>query len=482
MAKILVTGSTGFIGKRIIYQLLEQGHEVFALSRIKGVQLNICKSTHHLHVIYGDIRDPSHIDSIPIDIDAVYYLIHSMGNLVQNLIKEEENLAQNFISLIEKTHCKQIIYLSGIIEDEFHLSPHLQGRLAVEKIIKSSKIPSTILRASIIIGSGSASFEIIRDLVEKLPFMIAPRWVKSYCQPIAIGDVLYYLSSVLLKEFCYRHTYDIAGPEILSFKDILLRYAASRNLKRYILDVPFLTPRLSSYWLVFITSVKFSICMYLVESMKQNTRKLNKAIDVVLPHRCLTFEDGLALAFQKIQQNEVISTWMDAWDLKKVNANIQDLVEVPQEGCLKDVKITFITLPIDEVKNRIWSIGGDRGWYSMNWAWRLRGLLDQFIGGTGLNRGRRHPTKIEVGDSIDFWRVLLADTNRGHLILYAEMKLPGEAWLEFDINDTEHTLRQIATFRPKGFLGRLYWYMLWPIHFFVFSRMAQAIAQNSSAD
>lgn len=479
MAKILVTGSTGFIGKRIIYQLLEMGHEVFALSRIKGIQLKVGNST-RLHVLYGDFKDPAHIDPLPVDIEAVYYLIHSMGNLVQNLTQEEEALAHNFISLIQKTRCKQIIYLAGIIEDEIHLSPHLQGRLAVENVIKSSPIPATILRASIIIGSGSASFEIIRDLVEKLPVMIAPKWVNSYCQPIAVGDVLYYLSNVLLNEACYNKTFDIAGPEILSFKDILLRYASFRKLKRYILNVPFLTPRLSSYWLVFITSVKFSICQYLVESMKQNTRKKNTSIDAILPHRCLTFEEALSLTFQKIQQNEVISTWMDAWDIKRTNANIENLLEVPQEGCLKDEQIVPITIPLKQVQLNIWSIGGSRGWYSMNWAWRLRGLMDQFVGGTGLNRGRRHPTEIEIGDSIDFWRVLKADKDSGHLILYAEMKLPGEAWLEFAIDASKKTLTQTATFRPKGFMGRLYWYAMLPFHYFIFSRMARAIAQEKA--
>lgn len=292
MAKIFVAGSTGFIGKRLVSQLLKQGHEVFALARIRGIGLK-AEEKSKLHPIYGDIRDPLHIEPIPSDIDVAYYLVHSMGAVVQNLTQEEEQIARNFVSIIEKTKCKQIIYLGGIIEDEASLSPHLRSRLVVEKVLKDCPIPFTILRSSIIIGSGSASFEIIRDLVEKLPVMVAPKWVMRYCQPIAVSDVLYYLSGCLLKTECFRQTYDIGGPEAITFKDILLRYAKFRGLKRYILNVPVLSPRLSSYWLVLITSVRFSICKHLVESMKQDTRKLNPAIDRVLPHVCLTYEESL---------------------------------------------------------------------------------------------------------------------------------------------------------------------------------------------
>ncbi len=477
MAKIFVTGSTGFIGKRLVYQLLEQGHEVYALSRIKGLGLKI-QNQPRLHSVYGDFNDPQNRDLFPADIDVAYYLVHSMGSVVQNLVEEEEKVARHFIAAVEKTNCKQVIFLGGIIEDETTLSPHLRSRLAVEKVLKNSKVPITILRSSIIIGSGSASFEIIRDLVEKLPVMIAPKWVKNECQPIAIRDVLFYLTGVLLKTACFNQTYDIGGPEAIRFKEVLLRYAAFRKLKRWILDVPVLTPKLSSYWLVLITSVKFSICSHLVESMKHHTRKINRTIDAILPHDCLKYEEALQLAFQKIAQNEVVSTWMDAWDLKKTGADLRDFIEVPQEGCLKDIQIVPIQVSLDEVQRRIWCIGGQRGWYSMNWAWKLRGLIDQLVGGTGLNRGRRHPTQIEAGDSIDFWRVLLADEAKMHLILYAEMKLPGEAWLEFEIDSAKKTLKQTATFRPKGLWGTLYWYLLWPFHCLIFKNMAKAIAQK----
>jgi len=218
--------------------------------------------------------------------------------------------------------------------------------------------------------------------------------------------------------------------------------------------------------------------MYLVESMKQNTRKLNNEIDNILPHKCLTFEESLEIAFQKIQQNEIISTWMDSWDLKTINPDIQKFIEVPKEGCLKNIQVIQITISPDEVREKIWRIGGIQGWYSMNWAWKLRGLIDQFLGGIGLNRGRKHPSKIEVGDSIDFWRVLLANEKTCHLILFSEMKVPGEAWLEFEIDENEKNLKQTATFRPRGLIGRIYWYALWPIHCYIFKKMATSIAQK----
>lgn len=478
MAKILVTGATGFIGKRLIYKLLGQGHEIYALVRIRGAK-NAIPPNPRLHTLFGDLRDPSQMDSFPPDIDAAYFLVHSMGDVVENLLTCEQALCRHFVAALEKTACQQIIYLGGIVENEYELSPHLTSRLAVEKVLGEGKIPLTILRASIIIGSGSASFEIIRDLVEKLPFMVAPKWVKNYCQPIAIRDVLFYLSGVLLKSNCFNQNFDIGGPEPLKFKQVLLRYARFRKLRRLILDVPVLTPRLSSYWLVLITSVKFSICKHLVESMKHSTRKLNLKIDEVIPHPCLSYEEALELAFTKLADNSVISTWMDSWDLKRLNPQLQDLLTVPEEGCLIDKREVPIRISLENVRQRIWRIGGDQGWYTLNWAWKMRGMMDKLVGGIGLNRGRRHPSEIHAGDSIDFWRVLLADPQKNHLILFAQMKLPGEAWLEFKIDHKKKILIQTATFRPRGVLGRLYWYILYPIHVFIFRRMAKTIAQKA---
>lgn len=477
MAKVLVTGATGFVGKRLIYTLLEQGHEIYALCRIQGTQV-FAKPHARLHNICGDLRDPQTLACFPHDVDVAYYLVHSMSEIMSNLSKTETEVAQNFVDGLKKTACQQIIYLGGIINDEKQLSPHLDSRLLVEGVLQKSNIPTTILRASIIIGSGSASFEIIRDLCEKLPFMIAPKWLSTPCQPIAIQDVLFYLSGVLLNKACYNGTFDIGGPKVFTFKQLLLEYAAFRNLKRFIISVPVLTPRLSSLWLVFITSVRFSICYYLVESIKTSSVCRLNGIQNILPHTCLPFKKALELAFQNIAQNEVVSTWMDSWELEGTNPSINTFVEVPSDGCLKDEQRFIVGDSPDAAQKRIWSIGGNTGYYSLNWAWKLRGLIDQMIGGVGLNRGRRHPSEIEVGDSIDFWRVLRADKEHAHLILFAGMKVPGEAWLECKLepSDDKWILVQTATFRPKGILGRMYWYAMLPFHYFIFRKMAKTLA------
>ncbi len=477
MSKVLITGATGFVGKRLILKILDQGHEVYALCHIKGSKV-FAEDKPNLYYVWGDLRNPETLRDIPRDIEAAYYLVHSMSEVVSDLAETEIKIVEQFIKGVQNTEIKQIIYLGGIINDENKISPHLKSRLLVEKALKNSTIPVTILRASIIIGSGSASFEIIRDLCEKLPIMIAPKWVHTLCQPIAIRDVLFYLTGVLLNPECFNKTFDIGGPEVLTFKELMLRYSTFRNLRRWIIDVPVLTPHLSSYWLVFITSVRFSLCSYLVASMKCNTVVQFDEIQRILPHKCLTYTQSLKLAFQKISQNEVISTWMDSWEIHVSNPKIDDYVQVPKRGCLKDERI----VPVKDSKaatiERIWTIGGSKGYYNYNWAWYLRGLFDKFIGGVGLNRGRRHPSEIQVGDSIDFWRVLVADKEKGRLVLFATMKVPGEAWLEYVLvpDKDQWMLVQTATFRPHGLLGRLYWYILYPFHIFIFNGMSKAIA------
>lgn len=477
MVKILITGANGFVGKRLILYLSNQGHEVYALCRIKGAKV-FAESKPNVNYIYGDLRSSETLKNFPEDIEAAYYLVHSMSEIVTNLVDSEIEVAKQFIKGVKNTQIKQIIYLGGIINDEKNLSPHLNSRLLVEKTLKASGIPVTALRSSIIIGAGSASFEIIRDLCEKLPIMIAPKWVNSLCQPIAIGDVLFYLSKVLLNEQCFDKTIDIGGPEVFTFKNMLLGYSKFRNLRRLIINVPFLTPRLSSYWLVFITSVRYSLCSYLVKSMRYNSIVKLKGIEKIADHACLKYEEALELAFQKIAQNEVVSSWMDSWEIRGDDPNLENYIQVPVEGCLKDVKRVFVTDSKAAAIERIWRIGGDTGYYALNWAWRLRGFLDKMIGGVGLNRGRRHPSSIIAGDSIDFWRVIYADKEIGSLILFAGMKVPGEAWLQFSFEEKEGNcfLIQTATFRPKGILGRVYWYSLAPFHFFIFRKMAKALA------
>ncbi|MBU1371512.1 MAG: SDR family oxidoreductase [Bacteroidetes bacterium] len=477
--RILLTGANGYIGTRLSPILQAAGHEVFCLVRDKRRLKE--ESDHDLdtrNVIVGDLLDEKSLANIPKDIDAAYYLVHSMGNAYTDFRELEELSANNFINAIEKTYCQQIIYLTGIVNDD-ELSEHLKSRLSVENILKSSIIPNTCLRAAIIIGSGSASFEIIRDLTEKLPIMIAPKWLRTRCQPIAIRDVLSYLEGVLGNEKALNQTFDIGGPDILTYKEMLLGYAKVRKLKRYIFTIPVLTPRLSSYWLNIVTSVNYNIASSLVESMRNEVICSNDNIKQVVPKDCFTYTQALELAFAKIEQNSTVSSWRDALNKGYLNTNFMDQVKVPQNGTLSyKVKRPF-QRNTKEVLTNIWSIGGKRGWYYLDWLWGLRGFIDQLVGGVGTRRGRRVGDNIYAGDALDFWRVLLADKNNKRLLLYAEMRLPGEAWLEFKIieRDGYKFLSQIATFRPNGLWGRIYWWMMWPFHLFIFNGMAKNIIQ-----
>lgn len=477
MAKILVTGATGYVGKRLILNLLNLGHEVYALCYIKGVKV-FEDDKPNLHYIWGDLKNEETLSHLPLDLSAAYYLVHSMSEVVHKEIDTDVLIAKHFLKGVEKTQAKQIIYLGSIFNDEENISDYLKSRLVVENALKSSKIPLTILRASIIIGAGSAAFEVIRDLVEKMSVIASPHWVDNPCQPIAIIDVLFYLTSVLLNEKCYNKTFDIGGDQVLSFKELMQGYADFRNLKRLIFTAKFLPQRFSTYWMVFVSTVSYSICKYLIEVLKTSNVVKKGNIKELFPHTCLTYRQSLELAFQKIAQNAIVSTWMDSWDIKSNDPNINNYIEVPKEGCLRDVRKVFIKDSKEKTIERIWHIGGDNGYYAMDWAWYLRGLFDQMIGGVGLNRGRRHPTEIIAGDSIDFWRVLKADKEKGHLILWATMKVPGDAWLEFHLEkiDEKWMLLQTATFRPNGISGRLYWWSMYPFHLFIFAKMAKTIA------
>ena len=356
----------------------------------------------------------------------------------------------------------------------------MSSRHGVEKILAKGKIPLTVLQAGIIIGSGSASFEIMRDLVEKLPVMVAPKWVFSNCQPIAISDVLFYLTQVLGNEASLGKTFQIGGPDVLTYRKMLLELAKIRGLTRFIIPVPVLTPYLSSLWLVLITSVNISLAKSLVGSLKTDAVVTKNSIDEILPHDCLTFQQAVERAFEKIEQNEVVSSWKDALNVARIDENFSKSVEVPVNGCIKNVCEGDYATPRESALDKLWKIGGKNGWYSMDWAWKRRGELDLLFGGKGLRRGRTHDTELHAGDALDFWRVLCADRESGRLVLYAEMKLPGEAWLEWTITGDEKQthVKQVATFRPKGLWGRLYWYLFYPAHLIIFPQMCKSIGRG----
>ena len=472
---ILLTGANGYIGRRLLPVLVQQGHTVFCLVRDKqrfGFENAIAES---VVVLEGDLSKPETLDCIPDTIDAAYYLVHSLGNAYRDFHSLEEACATHFIEKIKTTKARQIIYLGGIA-NAANLSPHLKSRKSVEKILASTQVPLTVLRAAIIIGSGGASFEIIRDLVEKLPVMVAPKWVNTKCQPIGISNVVEYLTGVLLNEKTFGRTFDVGGPEVLTYKDMLLQFAEVRGLKRWIITVPVLTPRLSSYWLFFVTSTSYALAQNLVDSMVNEVVAQENDLTKIVPLNLLSYREAIRVAFDKIEHNEVVSSWVDAVNLGIIQHQLTDYIQVPQHGCFVDKQVFNLKdfgKSESEVLANIWAIGGRRGWYKWNFLWAVRGLLDKFVGGVGRRRGRRSPDNLVPGDALDFWRVLDANKEEKRLLLYAEMKLPGEAWLEFEIK--EGRLYQTATFRPNGLGGRFYWYILYPFHLFIFSGMGRNI-------
>lgn len=475
--KILLTGANGYIGKRLLPSLLAQGHEIVCCVRDRNrFRAEGILSHPSVSVIEADfLRGVEMYDSVK-DIDAAYYLIHSMSTNKGSFTEMEALSARNFVSFIEGTSAKQIVYLSGIVNEE-RLSQHLASRKNVEDILDKSSVPLTTLRAGIIVGSGSASFEIIRDLVEKLPVMVAPKWLNTRTQPISVRNVIEFLTGVLNKPETYGHSYDIGGPDILTYKDMLIGFGRERGLKRYILTVPVMTPKLSSYWLYFITSTSFSLASNLVNSMKIEVVARKNNLAKLLGITLTPYREAVAEALRVIEQDEVPSSWKDSLVSSYSDNSLFSNVNVPENGVLTDERVREIKGSSRIVLSNIWSIGGDRGWYFGNFLWRIRGLTDKMAGGVGLRRGRTNRLTINAGDTLDFWRVLVADKPGRRLLLFAEMKLPGEAWLEFRITskDGKEFLFQKATFRPKGLSGRAYWYILLPVHLIMFGGMAGKI-------
>lgn len=472
--KILLTGANGYIGMRLLPILLKQGHDVVCAVRSAG-RLSVDKKTKSLvDIVEIDFLedDDAHI---PDDIDVAYYLIHSMSSSTTDFDNLEAKAARQFVKLMADTKVKQVIYLSGIVNQK-ELSKHLESRKQVEVILAQGQYALTVLKAGIIVGSGSASFEILRDLCEKLPVMITPKWVNTKCQPIAIRDVITYLTSVIDRKDCLDESFDIPGPDTLSYKDMMRTYADVRELPLSIINVPVMTPKLSSYWLYFVTATSYKLAQNLVDSMKVDVTTSDRRLQEKLNHSQLTYRQAIELAFDKIEQNQVISSWKDSKVSGRFSKrDLNRFIKVPKFGCLKDHQHTKVN-DVDKTLEKIWQIGGQSGWYYANFLWRIRGFIDKIMGGVGLRRGRTNISSINPGDALDFWRVLLADKEEKRLLLFAEMKIPGEAWLEFYIDDND-VLHQNATFRPRGLKGRLYWYSMLPFHYFIFAGMLNKMAK-----
>ena len=466
--KILLTGANGYIGMRLLPVLLAENHTVVCCVRDRHRFKPPQAYSDQIEILEIDFLHPSAEWSIPEYIDVAYYLMHSMSTS-DNYAELELKVAKNFQDLINTRSIRQVIYLSGIVNED-SLSNHLSSRKSVELQLRKGNYHLTTLRAGIIIGSGSASFEIIRDLVEKLPVMIAPRWLSTRCQPIAISDVIAFLLRCANRTEVFDQNYDIGGPDILSYKEMLLGYARVRNLNRTIFTVPVMTPRLSSYWLYFVTSTSYKLASALVDSMKVEVICRPSNINELLNISPMSYDLAIRRTLSAIDSNQIISSWKDSLISGRFEHNISEFIKVPRYGCFKDECTRTFNDP-ERTREKIWGIGGQNGWYYGNLLWNFRGFLDKLVGGVGLRRGRTHPSELDAGDALDFWRVLYSNRKEGRLLLFAEMKLPGEAWLEFKIE--KNHLIQTATFRPKGLLGRLYWYAVWPFHGMVFNGLIE---------
>ncbi len=433
-----------------------------------------------LKLLEGDMLKPDELPELAGKFDAAFYLLHSMG-AGRGFEEREEACARNFSNWVEAGEVGRVIYLGGLVP-EGNLSEHLRSRENVNGILRAGSVPVTTFRASIIVGSGSASFEIIRDLAEKLPVMLTPKWTLTRCQPIAIRNVIGYLTGCLQAGATIGGEFDIGGPGVLNYRALLQTYAEKRGLKRFLIPVPFLTPGLSAHWLRLVTPTTMALAKSLVESLKNETVCDDDRITKLIPQKLLTYEEAIEVAFVMIAQNRVPSSWIDSLSSGRLSPEFFRSIKVPEHGVLRDRQQVPLRADRDLVIDSVWSVGGKNGWPSMNWAWRIRGAMDRLIGGTGVRRGRRHPRELSAGDALDFWRVLLADRTSdpacARLILSAEMRLPGEAWLDFEI--TGDKLIQTATFRPRGLFGRLYWYAVLPFHLWLFPKMARRLASGAS--
>ncbi|MCP4341439.1 MAG: SDR family oxidoreductase [Desulfobulbaceae bacterium] len=472
---VLVTGATGYIGRRLTHRLLETSAltiRLFVRNKNK-VQVSIADQ---VEIKEGSTLDKDSLVAALTGVDTAYYLIHSMGSTddYRNL---DRISAENFRDACIENGVQRIIYLSGLGVRE-SASEHLLNRIETGKILsaKTEHIKTIWLRAGVIIGSGSSSFEIIRNLCQKLPAMITPRRVRSHTQPIGIDDVLSYLQSSIALPRRGNLIVDI-GCEELSFQDMMQQAAKVMGLKRYFFPVPVLSPRLSSYWLILFTPIPYKLAPALVEGLKSETTLQNDNAARYYPEiRPLLFKQTVAAAIDELEQNQVLSRWCDSSGQQ--TCNIKDF-DNPEGAILRDTR----TVPFDngeaqeDVFQAACAVGGPNGWFKYNFLWRIRGIMDKLMGGYGLNRGRRLNHELRVGDALDFWKVV--DIKPGkRLLLYAQMKVPGEAWLEFDVQPDQ--LVQTAHFLPKGVLGRLYCYSVLPAHHFVFNDLAKTVVNSAS--
>ena len=462
MKTILVTGVTGYVGGRLVPRLLEAGYRVRVLIRGNAQRLDGRPWKDEVEIAIGDVLAPETLPAAMEGIDAAYYLIHSMGG--DNGFSERDiQAATNFACSAADAGVRNIIYLGGLGDPDSNLSEHLRSRQQTGDALRQFGVPVTEFRAGMVVGSGSLSFEMMRNLAERLPVMIAPRWVYTKTQPIAIRDVLNYLVAALQTPAIRGKTIEIGAPDVLTYADMMMTYARIRGLRRVIIRVPVLTPRLSSYWVHWITPVSASVVTPLIEGLRNELIVRDHSAGAVFPKiEPIDFETALHRALARIEEGDIETLWSDA--LASSKGDMKPVHLTQEQGMLIEHRQQHVDVPPEFVFQAFSGLGGERGWPPYNWLWQARGAIDRLVGGVGMRRGRRHPDKIRQGEALDFWRVEKVDP--GHLLrLRAEMKLPGEGWLQFEANEGKDggtELVQTAYFAPKGLSGLLYWYGIYP--------------------
>lgn len=481
--KILVTGATGYIGGRLVPELLARGYQVRAFTRSREKLQGRPWARHpQVELFSGDVFDLKQLSEACRGCGAAYYLVHSMLPGQKDFQKADQTAAENMRAAAEENHLERILYLGGLGEDGPGLSKHLKSRAEVGKILSQGKVPVTALRAAMVIGSGSASFEILRYLVERLPVMVTPKWLETPNQPIAIRNVIEYLIGCLEVPETAGKSFDIGGADVLTYRELMKVYAEEAGLsKRIVFPVPVLTPRLSSYWIHLVTPVPASIARPLAEGLKNPVVCKNNEIRALIPQEVLSAREAIRRALANLRGNEIKSHWTDAGRMPPLEFIYPGDPQWAGGTRYQDDRSIEVPVPAERLWRVIEKIGGRQGWYHADWLWSFRGFLDRLAGGVGLRRGRRDENKILPGDSLDFWRAAEVTENK-RLLLYAEMKLPGRATLEFNVDavtPNQSRLRMSAKFYPKGLMGILYWYLVLPFHHYIFNGMMRQIAARA---
>ena len=477
---VLVTGVTGYVGGRLVPRLLDAGYRIRVMVRGGAERLRDRPWRDRVEIVSGDVFDPRSLLLAMQGVDTAYYLIHSMGGN-GNFSQRDKQAAGNFANIAAAVGVRHIIYLGGLGEEESQLSEHLRSRQETGAALRSTGLPVTEFRAGMVVGSGSLSFEMLRNLAERLPIMICPRWVFTRTQPIAIRDVLSYLLAALDRPEARGKVIEIGGADVLTYADMMMGYAKTRRLKRLLIPAPVLTPALSSHWVHWMTPVSWSISRPLIEGLRNELIVRDPSARTLFPEiEPLSFETAVERALRRIRTGQVETIWSDA--LASSQGDLPPVYLTEEQGVLIERRRKQVDAAPADVYRAFAGIGGERGWPAYDFLWRIRGELDRLVGGVGMRRGRRDPDELREGEALDFWRVESVEPGRS-IVLRAEMKLPGRGWLKFEANpgenDNSTELVQTAFFASRGLFGLLYWYSIYPLHGAIFSKMIDNLASQA---